>query len=84
VENIALVITCPHCGTDQSVEIDGLPSLEEAGSMPQQMDRSAICSHCEVPITLHVLLRRRAMVGGAFLGQVAGLPIFPGAWFGTS
>lgn len=82
--NVAVVITCPHCGRDQSVEICGIPSPEEMPPLPHTVDATTVCDHCERDITLHMTLHQRTMLDGLFFGQVPGGPEFPGSWFGLS
>jgi hypothetical protein len=84
VNTIALIITCPQCGQDQSIEICCLPSPEGMPGLPLRMDTTTVCDHCQTDITLHMTLRQRTMLDGYFFGQIPGGPVFPGVWFGTS
>lgn len=84
MDNIALIITCPHCGLDSPIEVCCLLSPEGMPELPLWMDTTTVCDHCQTDIKLHMLLRQRTMLDGYFFGQIPGGPVFPGIWFGTS
>jgi phage terminase large subunit GpA-like protein len=84
VDNVALIITCPHCGRDQSIEICCLSSPEGMPELSLRLDTIAVCDYCQTDIKLHMTLRQRTMLDGCFFGQIPGGPVFPGIWFGTS
>lgn len=84
MHNVAVIITCPYCGVDQSIEIHDLPSANEVESLPHRMDGSTVCAHCEALITFHMTIQQRSMFDGHYFGQIPGGPVFPGMWFGTS
>lgn len=84
MQNVAFIITCPHCGQDQSIEIHNLPSADEVESLPHQVDAATACAHCDVTISFHMLIQQRSMYEGHYFGEIPGGPVFPGQWFGTS